>query len=683
MRACLARFALLGVLLLPCRRPASLAQEQFPGTSYITPFPAGDTYRMQVYGDAFAEGLLGGLVDTFTDDARVQLQRRRRPLAGITRPELDDELKAEEASKDTVHIAVVMIGYNDRYHIRTSPRDRIELGSPEWRAEYGRRVDRLAKTLKKRGTAVYWVGLPIMRRPRAQRARAGRSTMSCARRPISTASSTSTSRRTSPTRPATTPPYGPDVAGKQRLVREPDGVLFTVAGISQARAFRRARDQARPGAGTEASAPSRWPAREAEQKRIAALRPRPPDPDDGLEGQHRRHQGGRRQGGRERPAEGRTPAGRAPPPTADALGEPKADHGRIVAQDGGSGRPRGDRDHRAPRPAIPAAVLQLITRKDTGDRPSQMGDALADDVGGGLVVLSSVTPVARARRAAQGGARPALLPGLVQGRAPAAEARPVGRLGVAAGRPRDGRGAALRGPAGERPRPRHAAEKIARARQRTLRLALSTGAAGAVRARACRAGRSWRPCRPPCAAPPRTHRGWRAQAPRWHGCPRARGGPRWAAARHADLDLDLIDLGFLRRALRHLDADTAARHALEVLLELCNLLAHPLLDGLALLDAVKMDLDWRRHEIALSAMGTIPPRGSGAGEGQDDVRRRTVGPNAMRPEGGGIRHGVPFGRPFAISVRHRAASKQIAWAVRADSIVSQTQQEPEHSFFHS
>jgi hypothetical protein len=47
-----------------------------------------------------------------------------------------------------------------------------------------------------------------------------------------------------------------------------------------------------------------------------------------------------------------------------------------------------------PRPAISAAVLQLITRRDTGERPSQMGDALADDVGGGLVVLSSVTPVA-------------------------------------------------------------------------------------------------------------------------------------------------------------------------------------------------------------------------------------------------------------------------------------------------
>lgn len=59
-----------------------------------------------------------------------------------------------------------------------------------------------------------------------------------------------------------------------------------------------------------------------------------------------------------------------------------------------------------PRPAIPAAVIQLITRRDTGERPSQMGDALADDIGGGLVVLSSVTPAAGPglpRKAAPGG----------------------------------------------------------------------------------------------------------------------------------------------------------------------------------------------------------------------------------------------------------------------------------------
>ena len=73
-----------------------------------------------------------------------------------------------------------------------------------------------------------------------------------------------------------------------------------------------------------------------------------------------------------------------------------------------------------PRPAIPSAVISLITRKETGDRPSQMGDVIADDVGGGVVVLSSITPTG----AGPGGVGPqaraepdALLPGAGQGRA--------------------------------------------------------------------------------------------------------------------------------------------------------------------------------------------------------------------------------------------------------------------------
>ena len=33
-----------------------------------------------------------------------------------------------------------------------------------------------------------------------------------------------------------------------------------------------------------------------------------------------------------------------------------------------------------------------MTRKESSDRPSQMGDVVADEVGGGLVVLSSITP---------------------------------------------------------------------------------------------------------------------------------------------------------------------------------------------------------------------------------------------------------------------------------------------------
>jgi len=53
MRACLAKLAILGALIL-APLSAVRGQEQLSGTSYVTPFPAGDIYRVQIYGAAFA-----------------------------------------------------------------------------------------------------------------------------------------------------------------------------------------------------------------------------------------------------------------------------------------------------------------------------------------------------------------------------------------------------------------------------------------------------------------------------------------------------------------------------------------------------------------------------------------------------------------------------------------------------
>jgi hypothetical protein len=394
MRRWLAKLAVLGaLLLLPVLVPVPgvLGQEQFPGSSYITPFPAGDVYRMQVYGDAFAEGLLEGLVDAFGDDARVQLQRRRRPLAGITRPEFDDEIKTEETSKDTAHIAVVMIGYNDRYNFRASAtaRERIDLGSPEWRAEYGRRVDRLVRTMKKRGTAIYWVGLPIMRRPEVNEPAQAVNDVVREKAYLNGIKYIDISAHFSDEAGNYTP-YGPDIAGKQRLVREPDGTLFTAAGYRKLayfveREIKRDLNQARderaiPLAGSE-----------AEQKRVAAQRPRPPEPDAGWKGSVAAKEA-TGPGAAKAQAKAGTPAAPTTAP-ADGPAETRADNGRISLRTVAPGGREETVTIDLPRPTIPSAVLQLITRRDTGERASPMGDALADDVGGGLVVLSSVTPV--------------------------------------------------------------------------------------------------------------------------------------------------------------------------------------------------------------------------------------------------------------------------------------------------
>ena len=113
MPARFALFVLLAALVALPVRTAS-AQEDFSGTTYITPYPEGDLYRLQVYGDAFAVGLLDGLVDAFSGDTRLQIQKKHRALPGLIRPDLEDELRAEEANRDPLHIAVVMVGVNDR-----------------------------------------------------------------------------------------------------------------------------------------------------------------------------------------------------------------------------------------------------------------------------------------------------------------------------------------------------------------------------------------------------------------------------------------------------------------------------------------------------------------------------------------------------------------------------------------
>lgn len=49
--------------LLPIGLSGSARAQGATGTSYITPFPDNDSYRLEVWGDVLAEGLLVGLVD--------------------------------------------------------------------------------------------------------------------------------------------------------------------------------------------------------------------------------------------------------------------------------------------------------------------------------------------------------------------------------------------------------------------------------------------------------------------------------------------------------------------------------------------------------------------------------------------------------------------------------------------
>jgi hypothetical protein len=373
--------AILALILSLALLSPAPAQESPSGTTYITPFPESDLYKLQVYGDAFAEGLLGGLAESFAGDARLEIARKHHALSGLSRPDFEDELKAEESSRDIAHIGVVMLGLADRYPIRLPTGKRAQVGSEEWRAEFGRRADRLIKTLKRRGTALYWVGLPIMRRSEANDDAQSINDVVREKAYLNGIRYIDIQAQFAD-EGGNYSPYGPDLTGKNRLLREADGIQFTAAGNRKLAYFveqeiRRDLSQARneraiPLAGSE-----------PEQKRIAALKPRTMSATDSswkstITGS-KDGKGG--------------PKSASPPAqsTSPELGE-KADNGRITLKSIGQGGREESVTLDIPRPAIPSAVIALLTRKESNERASQMGDVVPEDVGGGLVVLNSITP---------------------------------------------------------------------------------------------------------------------------------------------------------------------------------------------------------------------------------------------------------------------------------------------------
>ena len=74
------RSMLLAVLALIAALAGSagraFAQDEGTGSSFITPFPAGDIYRVLVIGDDLADGLLYGMNEAFIGDGRLQIRPR-------------------------------------------------------------------------------------------------------------------------------------------------------------------------------------------------------------------------------------------------------------------------------------------------------------------------------------------------------------------------------------------------------------------------------------------------------------------------------------------------------------------------------------------------------------------------------------------------------------------------------
>jgi hypothetical protein len=369
--------AALGCLtLVPIGSSGSARAQGATGTSYVTPFPDNDSYRLEVWGDALAEGLLAGLIDQFADEPRVAVQKRHRAIAGLMRPTFDDDIGeiVSEIARSTAHIIVIQLGLNDRVPLRLPNGRRANVGSEPWREEYTRRIDRIMRALKAQRIAAYWVGLPIMRRPDANddvqaineilRERANVAGLKMIDVYAATAD-----------QGGNYDAYGPDVSGTNRLLRQGDGITFTAAGNRKLahfveRELKRDLVQARaqrsiPLAGAEAEQRLIRPQRQTQAATARA------------------------------PTEGTTKqAATARPATTTTDGELKADNSRITLTAGTETGRQETATVDLPRPAISGNLMALLARRAVSDRSNQPGEVLVREIPGGLTLSRTISTVA-------------------------------------------------------------------------------------------------------------------------------------------------------------------------------------------------------------------------------------------------------------------------------------------------
>lgn len=343
------------VAVLACSIAPARAQETTSDLieTFVTPFPDNEKYRVVVLGDSLADGVWAGLVQALADDPAVEVIKKSEAGNGLTRSDATwDGIVASLSPTEAPHIAVAVFGIVDRRALRIEG-SKVEVGSEAWVQEYGRRVDALIKALKRRGTAVYWIGLPIMRGPNTRRDTEIMNNVFRERALLNGTKFISTWEGFADAA-GTYTDYGPDLTGKVRQLREADGVHLTLRGYEKLAHFaeqeiRRDLALARAERDVPLAGDRAEQAQVAKQARIAS----------GLAG------GEVSDLATEKAAADDVPAANS----AISLG--------------------GTEQIEIVRPALPGVVVAHLQRSAPG-KPAVVGRTLAADLRGGLTALSSI-----------------------------------------------------------------------------------------------------------------------------------------------------------------------------------------------------------------------------------------------------------------------------------------------------
>lgn len=225
---------LLVILLLSSTLFVIKAYAQTNGpqySSYVTPFPDNSIYRVLILGDSIGEGLWGGLAKAFQNDRSLKITNKAKWGTGFSRRmhigRAREFTPLMQATKPD--IVIITVGAIDAVASILEGKKKHRFGSTRWMEIYNERLDSILQRLKKKKTAVYWVGLPIMRDPNINE---NMNTLNELFREKAHLNNIKfiDSWNGFVDQYGNFSPYGPDLDGRVLRLRDKDGIRFTRTG---------------------------------------------------------------------------------------------------------------------------------------------------------------------------------------------------------------------------------------------------------------------------------------------------------------------------------------------------------------------------------------------------------------------------------------------------------------------
>lgn len=123
-----------------------------------------------VMGDSLADGLWASLYRSYVRIRGVKVMRETLNSSGFTAYNWQAKLNGIIRKYRQIDAAVVQMGANDRQRLIAGRGKYPRFATEEWQIIYQERVEKFMRTLTDRKVPVFWVGLPIMRKPNVRNA---------------------------------------------------------------------------------------------------------------------------------------------------------------------------------------------------------------------------------------------------------------------------------------------------------------------------------------------------------------------------------------------------------------------------------------------------------------------------------------------------------------------------------